>query len=444
MNKESVRLARICAKLALLALVAGCTMIQQMTPSHRKAEERAQAMRTLQLRVMRYADEYAGRVGEAITNYQRNVERPEDRLAGQNWKLSQSEAVYTIASGPDPLTNALDMVVLATLSRMVIGDLWMKTPAREQARVVLETHQLLEAQAWRLVEGQLTESQTTQLRDVMVKWRKANPDVRWVAYIHFLDFAKSIGSPAPGEEQAPGSLFSILGLDPFTRLDPAVREVTQTRQLAERTIFYFQRAPRLLDMQVERMSYQLASMPEAKLLLKDLDRAALVGSASDQLVKELPDLLARERKAILSQLASELDQRSASASALAGELRSTLQAGTETANALHAALDSVDRITARFAKAAPSEPGRPFDVREYTETLRELTAATRELDALAQRVDSNLPQINRIAQDTTARVQSVVDRAYRRLLTLIVVAIIGTLLAALTYRVVAPRIGRKV
>ena len=34
----------------------------------------------------------------------------------------QSTAAYTIASGPNPVVNALDMIVLATLSRMVVED----------------------------------------------------------------------------------------------------------------------------------------------------------------------------------------------------------------------------------------------------------------------------------------------------------------------------------
>ena len=36
----------------------------------------------------------------------------------QNWRITQASAAYTIASGPNPTINALDMIVLATLSRM--------------------------------------------------------------------------------------------------------------------------------------------------------------------------------------------------------------------------------------------------------------------------------------------------------------------------------------
>ena len=39
----------------------------------------------------------------------------------------------------------------------------------------------------------------------------------------------------------------------YTRLDPAVREITQSRELAERAIYYMQRTPDLLDMQIERL-----------------------------------------------------------------------------------------------------------------------------------------------------------------------------------------------
>jgi hypothetical protein len=65
-----------------------------------------------------------------------------------------------------------------------------------------------------------------------------------------------------------------------------------------------------------------------------------------------------------------------------------LVAGTDTANALHATFESLDRITARFAakrRGRGQEKGPPFDIREYTAMLQELTASTRELNALAAR-----------------------------------------------------------
>jgi hypothetical protein len=48
-------------------------MIQQMMPSHREAERRAAELQELNLRVMRFADEYAGRVTETMSAFQATV-----------------------------------------------------------------------------------------------------------------------------------------------------------------------------------------------------------------------------------------------------------------------------------------------------------------------------------------------------------------------------------
>ena len=434
---------RLQALLMIFWLLPGCATIQQMLPAQRKARERAEQTHELQLRVMQFADEYAGRTREVLGSYEATATRPEDRLSVQNWKLQQAESAYTIASGTNAVANVLDMIVLATLSRMVIEDYWIAEHGDERARPLLETHRELEQGAWDLLKGVLTDAQAAEFREIITRWREEHPQVRSVAYIHFQDFAKAIRSPKPGKERSSGSLFAILGLDPLSALDPAVREIAETREFAERAIFYLQRAPDLLNMQVEKMAYQFAVMPEARSMLEDIDRVSLIGSAADRLVTSLPELLATEREALLSQLMQELNEGSATVGALSGDVRSTLQAGTETAGALNETLETLDRITARFATPGASTKPKdapPFDIRQYTEMIRELTVASRELNALAQGLDTTLPLVT---QDAAAHVEAILDRAFLRLLVLIVVAIAAALLAALAYRAATIRMQRR-
>ena len=102
------------------SLLAGCGSLEQFLPGQGEARRAAEQSHDLQLRVMRFADEYAGRTKEALLDFQGS---PEDRVRAQTWKLQQIQAAYTIASGPNPVSNALEMVVLASLSRMV-ADGW--------------------------------------------------------------------------------------------------------------------------------------------------------------------------------------------------------------------------------------------------------------------------------------------------------------------------------
>jgi len=423
--------------LVLIAQLAGCTLIDQYSPSKREARKQAQQLQALQLTVMRFADEFVGRTGQAIASAQSDSESPEDRLLTQNWRVQQATAAYTIASGPNPLGNAVDMVSLVALNRMMLEEKWVTDRFGARIKPVQETYQRLETDAWNILDPVLSDAQIARLKEIMARWRADHPEVRTVSYVHFQDLADSVGAGQSGGDAQGGGLFSMLGIDPFSSLDPAVREISQSRALAERTIYYLQRAPQLLDMQIVRLTYQFAVMPESQALLADAQRVSLVGSASDQLVQTLPSLLDRQREALIAQLVGVLQQESASVSALTTNLRSTLEAGTDTAKAVHGTLDVVERITGQFTgkPATPAaEKGPPFDIRNYTEMLREATAASRELDALAQRTDSLLPVLRVATQDTASRVDGILNHLFWLAVLLILVATATVLLAALAYR----------
>src|SRR6516225_459740 len=145
--------------LLLAVVLCGCKTIERVDPRKRAAEEHSEQIRKLQLAVMRFADEYAGRSREVVTRLQEGLESPEQRLMAQNWKVQQASSAYTIASGPNPVSNALDMVVLATLSRMVIDDTWIGGDIGARALQVQATYRSLEADAWQLVNGVLNQEQ---------------------------------------------------------------------------------------------------------------------------------------------------------------------------------------------------------------------------------------------------------------------------------------------
>jgi hypothetical protein len=431
--------------LTIACLLPACSVIDRWNPEKRAAAERTQQLQELQLKVMRFADGYVGREIEVLNRFQAETTSPEERLAVQNWKLSQATQAYVVASGPNSVANALDMVVLASLSRMVLDDAWVAEKYGARAVPVQQMQQSLESEAWQLVTVILTQPQQARLREVITQWRAAHPRVYNVPYIHFVDFAGSIGAPQGGEQNRSGNLFSMLGIDPLSNLDPAVREIAQTRELAERAIYYVQRVPTLLDMQVERLTFQFAVQPETKSMLAAVDRISLVGTASDRVARMLPDLLDREREALVGQLSGVLRDQSASLGTLAGQVREALVAGTGTANALHGALDSAGRITAQFATppgSPPPPPGPPFDIRQYTEMLRAATDTARELTAVAQQADGVLPVLRNATQDATGALNKVVNRLFALLLLLVLAAVAATFLAALAYRRLAPPIER--
>jgi hypothetical protein len=430
-----------------IAALAGCGMISKLTGADQKAEAEALKYQQLQLAVMRFADEYAGRIADPIQAFKRETNDAGERLAAQNWQLSQTTSAYTVASGPNPVANALDMVVLATLSRLVMEDSWVAEKYGERAVQLRDAHIALEPRAWALVDGILTDGQQAQLRKVIDDWRARNPHVRAVAFIHFHDFAKAIGQPRPDEARQPGSLFGLLGLDPLSNLDPAVREITQTRHLAERAIFYMQRAPNLIDMQIERLTYQFTSLPETKALLVDVERASLAAEAAGKLAGDLPAVIARERQAAIAQFTDALYAQESQMRELAVALRGTLEAGTATSDSLNATIRSLDALMKRFEKpegarpeAEPAVPKKPFDIADYTQAAHEFSATARELQTLVATIDAGTPGLANLTQQATGDIKGVIDHLFWRLVLLVAIVIVLTVVAILVYRLIAHRV----
>jgi hypothetical protein len=444
-RRHTLRLLRWGAIAAVAFSLCGCSMFNRMFHHDKGATQRAEQLQILQLRIMRFADQYVGGISEPLQRFQAGTDNAEDRLAAQNWKLTQSTAAYAIASGPSPVVNALDMVVLATLSRMVIDDAWISERFGERATPLRDAQHHLEEEARAIAKDVVTPDQFAQLQRTIDEWRRKNPHIRAVSFVHFRDFANSIGHPSSGEDVSLGSLFSVLGIDPLSGLDPAVRELAQSRELAERTIYYAQRLPNLLDMQVERMADQFAVTPETVRLLANIDRTARAAEDTGRLASELPGVITREREAAIRQFMEAIDTESAHTRSLITELRGTLEAGTATSNSLTTAIHAFDQMMAGFQKPAPAgtppaAPGRPFNITEYTAAAAEITRAADELKQLIAGIEQGSPGVIQSADHAAASLQGVVDHAYWRLMQLLGFILLGGLAAALVYRGIATRL----
>jgi methyl-accepting chemotaxis protein len=286
---------------------------------------------------------------------------------------------------------------------------------------MLAAHKALEERAWRSSGELLTPEQQGELRSSLDAWHRKNPLLRAVPFIHLEDFAFATSTTRLGTAST-GSVFSFLGIDPLSNLDPAVRELAQTRQLAERAVYYGQRTPKLLGMEVQRLVFELAVMPESV------------------------DLLAKERAATIEQLTGILDSRQGQLQSLIVELRSTLEAGTTTSDSVNATIASLDALIARFdrpASSAGTPASRPpFDITQYTESLRQLSDTAQQLQVLLNQVDTKVPALTQLSDRASERVESLVDHLYWRLVQLGLLLIAAGLVGALCYRAIVRRWSR--
>jgi len=223
-------------------------------------------LNTLRVEGMRFADDYAAIVAQAADDFAASVPNSDARLEALKWKLHQATTAFIAASGPHPTLNALDLVVLATVSRMVVEDYGVGEAFGAAALPLLETHRKLETNAWSLVAAVLTPGQKQELSDLIQKWRKENPHQRYLGGIRFSQLVETLRQSMFKSGSKAGSVFSLLYLDPLAGMDPTAAALQEARYSGERAMYYAQRMPQLLSWQAELLVNQLAAKPESKRL----------------------------------------------------------------------------------------------------------------------------------------------------------------------------------
>jgi hypothetical protein len=453
--------------LALLA--SSCSVVRtetQQTKSlveslavGKQSTDAGQQLTVLQTVVMREADQYTAMVAQAVDDLHAKVGTPEARIMAQQWKLQQATAACISASGENPVLNAIDMVVLTTVSRMVVQDYWVGEKFGAMAEPLLDTQRQLETNAWGVAHGVLTPEQRGQLRELILQWRAENPRERNVGAARFSDLVKFMKADAAAQPgKGLGSLFSLAAVNPLSGLDPAVREVEQTRQLAARAMYYLERAPRLWSWQAELLTYQLADQPETRQVLSDVDRVADSTRTFAKTAEGLPGLIREEREAAINQLlagvANErsnilltLNAQEAQLRELLPQVRQTLTAGSDMANSVNSAVKSLDAfvryVSPPDTNSTPADTNSPpFNVLDYGTAAAQVGAMAKDLNLLLTSVTQSVPQVTRLSEQAGADLERVVHRAFWLGLLLIGVLLAGALLAALGYRILSDKLKR--
>ncbi|MGO9586990.1 MAG: hypothetical protein ACLP2Y_12410 [Limisphaerales bacterium] len=436
--------------LACLALaLTGCSLLR-FRSSPPKAEvtslqlgtnapATAVSLAVLQLQVMRFADSYVAALSQAADDFGAKVGTSQARLAALKWKLGQATSVYTDATGPNPVINALDMLVLVSVSRMVLEDYGVETYG-DAILPMLEIQRQEETNAWKLADGMLKPEQQQELKGLIQEWRQKNPHQRYVGAVRFNEFLIALGRMPQQSAAAPNSIFSLLFLDPFAGLDPTAAAIEETRRLGERAMYYTQRMPQLLSWQAEVLAYQLADEPESKQILSNANQLASSAESFAKTAQQLPQLINDQRQAAIQQLLDGLTSQETQA-------RQTLNAAGDAATNINAAIKSLDAFV-RYVSApntnrtTAATNSRPFNVLDYGTAAGQIGAAARDLSALLTAVNQTTPQLAQLGQQTTADANRVVNHAFWRGLILILVFLIGSVVAGLTYRVLARKLAR--
>ncbi len=405
----------------------------------------------IQVQVQRFADSFAMQTAQALDDYAANAGTESARIEALQLKLLSWSAVTGIASGPNPNANLLDLVAVVTLSRMAVEDRWHKTDNQAAFESWLAASRTLETNVWQLATSVLKPAHVNELRETIAQWWVQNPNARTAFLVRPQEFAVLVTkSPKRGADLT--SVFSLVNLDPTSGLDPAVREITQTRLLAERALFTLQHMPFLLRWQTEFLTYQLADQPGVRLVLtnatrlaESADRISRATESASQTAAQLPDRIATERREILA----ALDLHEGRLKELAGQVNDALISGEKMSTSLNTTIGTFDRLMKRFGvgerapRPAADTNSPPFNILDYGQVAQQVGTMSKDINTLISSVNQSVPQLDRLSQRAAEDARKVVDRGFRLGLVLIVVLLGGAVAVGLTYRFLSEKLNRR-
>jgi hypothetical protein len=406
----------------------------------------------LLVQIQRFTDNFNLLTTKALDEYAARSGTDAARREALQLKLLSLSTVTSIASGPRPNANLLELVAVVTLTRPAVEDRWRQAADPSVWEPWLATSRVLETNVWRLAASALKPEFIDELKKTITEWSRNNPEARSAFLVRPQEFA-ALAVHKPEGSKAMSSVFSLVDLDPTSGLDPAVREVTEVRLLAERAMFTMQRIPFLVRWQAELMAYEIGDQPQihqvitnSTLLAASADRLSRAAESVSQTAAQLPDRISNERKEILA----ALDQQEGKLKDLATEIDRVMESSAKMSTSLNTTLLTFDALMKRFGVGEPSTHAvrdtnsPPFNILDYGQVADRVAVMAKEVNALVASVDRGVPQLERLTQQAASDAQKVVDRGFRLGLILVVALVGGGLAAALAYRFVSEKWRRPI
>jgi hypothetical protein len=321
-----------------------------------------------------FADRYVGLLSSTCDALKKDNLDPVQRREAQQLLLSCATNVYDIASNPDAFTRMLDLVVVTTLvSQVWIDDDRAGDVFGDRGEVLVRALHHGRVEAWALASQVLRPDQLDLLDYTMWDWRRHNPDMVRMPFVRFSNFAIGRGKSANAEVLAAGGFFA--------KVEQAGQAVDEARLLTERMFYMLKREPTLLRWEAEALKDDILATPEVGTYITDIHR--LTAQA-----EQLPKNVADERQAILTAFDERMkgaDATLANVKAVVTDANALVTSMADTSTSLNEMLKTTDVLFARYdawSRWSATQPGRSFDVREYTESAKELAVAAEKMNNL--------------------------------------------------------------
>jgi len=311
-------------------------------------------------------------------------------------RLDLATALWNAASGPNPWANAIDTLVTLDVARRMVNGPGLTSALGDHRDEVVRVLDSALSDTRALARDFLSPAEFAALEAALSTTDTSKLDSSALDTIDLQKLLAGAQKRAPGQNPGLPSLLGLLGVDPLASLDPATREIAETRQFGERLLFNVQRLPYLMRMNAELLANDVAQQLDVDQAVGAVDRASATMSQIGRVVEGLPDRISVERQKLIADLASE----SGRLGGLAREWRGAFEAATGTAGAANLALKTFDGVAQRMEGppgAAPAS-GESLDVKEIGRTAAGVGDAAANLTTLLGRLQQTLenPALERV------------------------------------------------
>ncbi|HVH50479.1 MAG TPA: hypothetical protein VM781_02340 [Candidatus Bathyarchaeia archaeon] len=404
-----------------------------------RLDKQAELLVEVQDSLLRFADEYSMRMVDGVDNLRRGSDAfsPAEVL---RLKIAIASETWSIASGPNAVADLIDMTVFVTVMRMTLEDYWQPKVFGKSALPMLAYSQSAEADIWKVAGKVLKPEQQTDLRQSIAAWHHQNPLRESLVALRSLDFASRVEALGQNEVRKSGSVFSLLNVDPLAGMEPAVREVAQTRMFGERVLFVTQKMPTLLRQQTELLSVNAVEMPAVQQLIANSTQLSGSVERFAYVAEKLPEQLSTEREEIIKALQTQEK-----------DVASLMEQGTQFSASLNTTFTTFDALMKRFgvgeqkSEEPPPSNAMPFRIQDYTQSAAQIEAMAGRLTELLGMLDLTMSspkltqlstQVGPVVQQAEASGKEIVDYAFWKGILFVVLV----LLAALIYRFLVTRL----
>jgi len=376
----------------------------------------------LQSQLMSFADQLAAILGQA--RYEVSVDQPDVNvrtLVRTDLTLSLASA-FTIAASANPEIGLLDMVVMVTLGRMIYEERW-RAEVGENIQPMLAAFKQLEADIWSIAANVLTQSDLEELRDLIIKWRRENPNQFIFSHIRFSDFAaERHGAPRDKGEKPAGLLKAV---------KQATQSVDKMLLLAERGLYLGARIPLLVSTLAHMGMMEILGTKEIQEMQTDAKRLAESMSRLADSSEKLPGDLLKDLMSEEERLRGLLE-----------DLNKTFTAGTKLMASASTTLNATTDLVTRLGFDQSSTNGKTIDPVVWINFVDHLNTLTASLTQLLESPgwQQRMPQMMQMIDGSEQIGKNLVDRAFIRTIVLILILLFGSVVSGLLYRYVSRKL----